>query len=696
MVMAIGGPGHRFGSVQHRFNVCHFGARGDGVTRSARAIQAAIDAATDAAITRGPGAVSHVYVPPGAYRMERCLYLWGPYVHLIMDPGATLAAELAYPLISIGLPPEDGNPRGFLEWTDANYCGTGPSTRPDSFGLMDTSLAPSPGIHHGFRTNAFAPDEAVGVVFAGGACCDQSPDPAGWLCNQDAFTFELAFCGPGGTAFPDAGQIIGPGAARDIQNPQPWFFSTKPPASGGGIGQIRFVFRTNNYDSFNPSAAPIREIYWTKGTPIIGLAKFTLQVDFSKSTAAQAFTAWFEDGNTPRTKVTLNFTFLRPWSSGLRMYPGSFYSMMAAQVSGAGPRYQLDYEIHGFKYASKLLYDPSSPTLVRIDGGTVNDAFRFHGVGDDPAGARFHLACDEVGNTAIDHDRRWIQYCEGPGWSGHRGSALFGNRFSGPGGSASGTAPARYNRISGGRLHHPSPYGVGVTAGLYLFGVLDHLDFDPGMGFNFWKAPFGTNSYFTNMRWCKAGAKIAPLYLFAQGAFWLTDIDIRDPGRCPLLFRGASVTAQRIHIGHGQHAESLVRYYRGPQGGGSFYRDITTEPGQSWSTPPIQIEGEYSLGHKAEISNIRLGDASGNVVIALNDNGLIDSQNKTTDIRAYNIGVTNASAWVLTNGPRWHGQVVTPATTTVPFLKQHMSVWGPQSNVQIHRLAGNGLEDSSY
>lgn len=671
---AIGGvypAGRRDPAV---FDVRAYGAIGNNTTNDMAAIQAAIDAATAHGIATGLTATVHF--PSGSFRIQGPLHVWGPNVTFDFARTALIRASsgttppdsaAAFPIFAIGIPPQNGIPVGFDGYA-AGQGAVNPNARPDAFGVLDTSVAPASGLHLGYRT-AHAPGETTGFVFPHGALMDLTGNSSDWLSNQSAVTLECCFRASDGGQFPNDTMIVGCGRFVGEIDPEPWILYS------GTTGELCFSFRLNDVSRLDH--APYRTIKFVKPSALTGLIKLTLQIDFSQTTADSAITAWYEDGNKVRERVSLDLTSVGAWTSGYRFAKNEYYPVIIGQSGGTHPEAAADIEVYGFRYAVNLAYDPTQSNLVRIGGGTVNDNFRFQ----PSSNTRWTLGTNlgYVYPNGTD-PRRWPSFGE-KNWT--RGYGI----------TYSSLWPKVRNvafRQELGASIQSSSGGYAMLVGPFDGLTLDQLSMGSAASFGLYHLSHNLRSGTLTANGCWFAGSTAPLILQQCNNAWLTDTSFAQLGRTLVVSRGSNLVMDRSFVAGSGNVDSVIRVYNGSGGGMTAIRscEVDIESG-GVNAEPIWVERQSGGQCCFEFANSVIGGTNSRTLIWLDDVNDSDPPGEGAECLVYNVSAGGSPAWMRTNGPRWSGQVVVSHNHDLAAVAEHVDTFGARSNVAL--VDFNGL-----
>lgn len=652
-------------------DVRSFGARGDDQTDNTEAIQAAIDAAFARSIPTGRRIRCHI--PPGIYR-HRGLYYWGYRGHLDMADGAQLRCTTARPCLSFGEVPSTGNPQEFANWPTGH--GFVPvESRPDSFGKLDSSAAPAPGVHWGIRSIKQPGGTRAGWIFPVSGMCDTSPNIANRLSRSPKWSIAGAFCRP------DMGVIGNCNLMSCSSDARPISFKCE--------NQYMIVaFRTAEYSSFeHPTRSQIRILFrFADSAPIAGMLRFVVQYDKDAPTLAQAMSCWMRDANHGWTKVTGSQQNGENWSSGQMMQKNIFVHLTVGGISGTSIASDSDYECHGIRYATGHDYVHDATALTRVDGNaTINDSVVLHTMPPESGVRRtvFQLLCDDFKSSRAGHDRRWAITRDNN--NNEAVGYYWGNLYS----AANGCW------ITGGVLEGLNSNSIALFMNATVNDTYINktkLNTDLPAAYGLFKTESSVNNYPCVFRDMRVNGSISAFHIQKMSGVDIENCHIVTPGRAAFAIRAAAVNVSGGMIGSFGDMDSVaIVRGQGDQGADLTWRNmgINMEGAGVYAGPLFDLQRNTPFGNRFFFENVFTDNLNGNPVFRLDDAG---TDGFEAYIEAKGIRCERAGYFVATNGPKFRGEIATVGMgrTHLVAPRFHVNNYGPDSNVALKTYASPG------
>jgi Pectate lyase superfamily protein len=656
-------------------DVRDYGAKGDGgITDNASAFQAAVDAAI-AKVGGLPFKKGIVFIPsaPQFYLVSRSIWVDSDNIEIQGEGWGSLVWLNGYfkqPVFIFGIRRIEHatvNGQVVTAQIDASY-------RPDLFGKLDTSAAPTPGAKWGIRTNG-----SSFVQFQANSLSSGVKSSAGYpyLDNWTETTkLTLEFCidPPDGQNFPPLTPLLGMGDIIYETSPILVYVSEDPT-------QLQVTFRTNDQDSglFSPKRA--YTISLAGSTPPFRIA---LQFDLDN-----AVTTAFVNGIqvAPTSSSNLDPSSPCPFTpgSGLRFSQNESYPFLIGAHGWKGPTSPtiatvsgIDLRLYGLRLSNTIRYrsNGTGQHQQRVDSPTssINDAYAYFG---NDANTVYYLSCSD-----------------NPATSGRNVTAINGSSANYPGittGLFLNTTNA--GGIFGNAIRDIAVMGAGDAGQtICLGGVLEMVieNVMAASGFNGIGSWNMYSNYIVYLDNCWIGGSDAPYY----GAFQLTDarnVYFYTSGRVSIRYLGGSGNWENAFVSHGGPNNECVAKLRNGTLGGSF----------AFSNIHVDFEGEtLSLaGFYCEalglwpstclrLTDIYLGSTGPTASLIMLRDGNYPLPNPNVSpcrLVVDNLQCTDTTyrALVDVDGPLWYGDVYggDPQQGT-RFVDQ--GTWGSNANVLVH------------
>ncbi|GAC1475201.1 MAG: hypothetical protein NVSMB9_27150 [Isosphaeraceae bacterium] len=337
---AVDRPAQR-GTAQvltNTFSAVAFGAKADGTTDSAPAIQRAIDAAAVAA-GKDSGAVVHLAGSARSYMIGSPLRIKGRGVTFRGDGiGSQIRPLSGYagPILCIGLPAGDGE-------IGADY-------RPSSLGILDSSANLPRSTRRGLATRGKA-----SVLFhshplqLGGRTQKTSYFLPDYWEETEALTVEFLLARPVNAVWKPGNVLMGMPLR---EQPAPWRISI-----GDGPGMLTFSFQSNEVDSVGKGAFYEHEFSIGTGR---GPWRITAQVGFKEG----RFAVWVNGKKVPvKFRVPSDKKFLFRPGLALHAQDGA----TAFRIGCEDARVVTALNLHGLRVTAAAVYRWDARAEVRLD-----------------------------------------------------------------------------------------------------------------------------------------------------------------------------------------------------------------------------------------------------------------------------------------------------------------------------------------
>lgn len=637
-------------------DVRDFGARADGgATDNTGPIQAAIDALAaklDASVYQ----TGVVFVPSGsqAYALNGTLWLDHDRMTMCGEGGGSILSMngwYGHTALLLGVYRKETAPDGSPRVASAAY-------RPDAFGKLDASAAPSAGVVAGLRTrgDAFAQFQACpltcGVTSQAGSTFHDN-----WG-ETRRLTVEFMLDKPDGAALPPDTQLLGVGAFDPFEA-SPFLMKCWYAAD-----RLMFVFKTSDQkDTQNNRYFSFQR---TGGWP----CRIAVVVDL----VAQSAYA-FVNGVQVATGDPANMSF----GPGLTFASNEHYPFMLGATGLLGPYggSTADLTFYGLRVSATARYQNrgvGQPQTRSDQPGTpLNDAWAYFG--DDPNTVAW-LAGDDPVSSRVIHVRNG-----GATHGGHSSGLLIHTTPPHPMGSLG----VRDLKIVGAK-----GYGQGISIGGGIRVRVDNVDVSGGFqgvgSFN------QTANYFLYLRDSLLDGADSG-YFGCWNLLKAKDVEFASSGRVTIRSVASAgkwdgVTVQRST----PVTENVVKARAGSYGGAFEFNDILIDyEGDT-------LQGNGSIFHveahaqcvatSLRINSAYVGTVGQNCpVVRLRDTAPEHPGLHKGDCRIDNlqIGTSIHSGIVEVEGPLWHGEVNGKALTGKRFT--HKQVYGTTTNVTVRETA---------
>ncbi|MDX2038875.1 MAG: glycosyl hydrolase family 28-related protein [Isosphaeraceae bacterium] len=605
MSLAIGGVGSRIAAKNPFFvDVRDFGARADGTTDNTAAFQSAVDAlAAKIAADVPPGLRTKgtVFIPAaeGIYRLRRPIWVDSPFIEVRGEGQGTRVATFAnecHSLFIFGLRrqvshTQNGQTR--LLVADEQY-------RPDAFGKLDATAAPSSGFRWGFRSrgDAFIQSQ-VSPLVVGARSLRQDWTADNWT-ETRRITIEFAIEGPLGK-IPGNYSIFAIGTTNsDFAYPVIVYTDS----------DNRFVVRFGTQDV--PFAPQVNRRFTFSSGEAVGVQRIAIQIDLDEARVSAYVNS---------VQVATNNDFGPGWRTGLLFAENDYYPLLIADNGGNRPQLGtpngFDFSVYGFLFSRSLRYRISTPGSAqeRVDGGAINDEYRYftprygsNGSIVDP-GLLGYLEFRE--NPAARE--RVLNVRGGTAANDMLSSAyLIHAHLSTPGGILDNGLHDLH--LIGGHLYGQN-VAVGQVLDLEITGVRSTNAYH-GIG-----ALANGANYTVRVENCVLDATDSGYFGLNQG-LWMRNVTFAGAGRATMRFAGCVVNAQNCFVGFwAPNNQSTVKMHASDYGGNYTIQNVLVDyEGDAYSHTAFFCEAHpFAAMTTLYLKDINLGTVGNAALITLRD-----------------------------------------------------------------------------
>lgn len=560
---------------------------------------------------------------------------------------------------------------------------------------LDSSMVVTSGQYFGVR----------GMSPAGG-----SPFPDHWLvfpymvpglgvgdCWDTIRTLTIDTCLEGKNGGSTAGYLFGFG---DENNPAPWWLTAIN-------GYYRFTFYTK--EGVRNGANSPRSFTFGDATHASGVQRIALQIDFTQNTdgstgtgalcglrawingVEQTITRGYGTGLTTATSTEPSFTA----GDGLHWQsaePGGIFcffngaSSALQWINGSYPSSRGGQTIYGFRLSNEIRYTTSGGAQVRIDGGTINDAYRYTGLSTNTS-----TICwlDLRTPPTADYPGRLVMMRAGPALSSQSCFGLFLFQL---GGETLG-GYCRDNALTSLTIKGGTYGGPVILVGACLDPTFRDLDINAT---NSWVGIAtdvasiydlrARDLHFDNCNgaWMALGGVIAELENLGRSA----------TGRYALRFDGSSIKCRNVRMGDLAGTEAYIKITGTGAYGSQYVFDTVDSDNEGQPLPSLAFI--YCERHNASFTSLELTNCNpGSMPAWVPMVKLVDRYspaNRTTPgpgkFHGYNL--LTGHLGVQTDGSSWEGTVENIITDRAGgnLWRPHAGADGQGNVVAYHRLDG--------
>ena len=671
MSHAIGGssPSTRPAHGELWFDVRDFGAKGDnGITDNAGPIQATIDALAAKLNYNVHGPKGVVYVPSalGAYVVSKTIWVDCPNLEIRGDGWGSqvqMNGSAKHTVFQFGVRRTEATVvNGATVPLNINS-----SNRPDLFGKLDATAAPSAGTMWGIRTNSNSFVQIQASPLSAGVQSSAGTYYSDYWTETTKLTIEFCVEPPDGQQFPTGQPLIALGSI--FYQPSPITISIR-----NDPNSIWITFRTSDFGPNNNAGARCFEFSTAGATRPYRIA---VQIDLDNALCA-AFVNGAQVGFTSTINLTSTGQFPFVPNSGLRFQQNDYFPLLIGAQGPRGPLFSsstgIDLRLYGLRFSNNLRYQNNgvgnpqkradSPSSAITDSyayfGNDANTIGFLKLTDNPTNAG-RVVSVQHGNTLANGGVGSGIFLHAPNSGGIIGNAV---RF-----LAIGAGNGHGQAISIGGVLEMEIENVKAVYGFQGIGSLNSYA-----------------NYYVHLKDCWLSGYDSAYY----GAYQLMtaqNIYCESSGRATVRFLGSSADWNGTLVAYpAGNAECIFKLHSADYGGNFNVANLTVDfEGSTLGLAAFYCEAHYlTPATSLTLRNIELGTVGPNAALIM----LKDLNTQTSGFNPCWLSVDNIQAYtniyssaVDVDGPLWHGEMTGVALQGPQF--NHRKKWGVNTGILI-------------